>query len=620
MNEFIDFSNAKLLGVDLETADPYLIEDGPGWARGVGHVLGVAISAGREATTYIEVGKDPSPQVLQYLKDTLETSTPKVGANLQYDYGWLSEIGVWPGGMQYDIQYAEALLDDVLIDIQGRKRSISLDALAQEYLGRTKEKTKIEAYVKEKWPWAKDFRSELWRCPPELVAEYAIPDAWIPIEIFKQQWNLLAQEDLIDVFKLECRLIPLLVRMRRRGVPVDLDRAYEVRDELLLAESIMKQQLSQLAGFKVNVNSALDLAAIFDKLNVPYERTAKGNPSFTSNWLSTCDAPIAAQILDLRKLIKTRSTFIEGAIIEKQVNGKVYPNFHPLRGDEFGTISGRFSCTNPNLQQQSKRDKKWAPIVRSLFIPEAGYPSWACMDFSQIEYRLFAEYSQDPILINAYQQADADFHTEVGKIVGESVPRIAAKTISFGILYGMGKAKLVQQLVKYFPEDRNPQKRAEQIYEQYITKFPQAHRMLKQYAGLVSVYPHFVRTILGRKARFALWESSQGFDGGPYPLHIAQKYWGGHIRIAKAYKALNRLLQGSAADIMKKAMVDAYEAGIFDQIGYPHITVHDELDISYHPDNHLGFMQMKEIAETCVPLSVPLKMGLELGPNWAELV
>ena len=617
MNEFINFSSAKILGVDLETHDPLLIEEGPGWGRGVGHILGVSIAADHNNWTYIEVGKKPSPQVLSYLTDTLGTNSYKVGANLQYDFGWLSEIGIYPKGQILDVQFAEALLDDVLIDSYGRKLSVSLDSLAQRYLGRSKEKTEIEAYCKARWPWSKDFRENLWRCPPELVAAYAGPDAWLPIEIIRQQWVQLQKEDLLDLFFMECALIPVLVKMRRRGTPVNVTRAHEVRDELLLMESLAKRHLANQVGFKFNAASGKDLERVCKKCDIVYEKTAKGNPSFTAPWLNSQDHPILTQIVELRKIQKTRSTFIENAIIEKSINGKVFTNFHPLRAEEHGTISGRFSSTQPNLQQISKRDKVWGPLLRSLFIPEPGYPSWLCLDLSQIEYRLFAHYSDDLELIKAYQDPAADFHSIVGSFIGSDIPRIAAKTINFGILYGMGKDKLLKELVKYFPTEKNPGQRAIQIYSTYQKQFPVAKRLLTAFANIATMPPHEVRTILGRKSRFKLWESSVQRGTKPLPLGLATREYNGLIQIAGSYKAINRVLQGGAADLMKKAMLDCETSGLFDRVGYPHITVHDELDFSYHPDLHADFMEVIKTFEQAIPLKVPVIMNAEIGPNWS---
>lgn len=524
-----------------------------------------------------------------------------------------------------DVQFAEALLDDVLIDPYGRRLSVSLDALAKRYLGRNKEKSELERYCEKHYPKAKDFREVLYKCPTDMIARYAIPDAELPRGIIRQQYQALRGEDLLELFELECELLPLLVQMRRRGMPIDETAALEARDTMLYTEHLMKKLIKEEAGFAINVNSSKDIGLVFDRLNIPYERTAKGNPSFTADWLNACDAPIAAKILELRKTIKARGTFIENAILGKSINGKVYPSLHPLRTDEGGTISGRFSCSQPNGQQIPKRDAELAPIIRGMFIPEKGYTHWASLDLSQIEYRFFAHYSEHPELIRAYQDPTTDFHAMVAKLVGGDFPRVAYKNLNFGLLYGMGKNRLTEMLAALFPEEADPKKQALHVYNTYMANFPAAQNLLKECAAQVSNPPYEIRTILGRKSRFKLWEPNKPGQviEKPLPIRLAQDKWGNNIRIAGTYKAINRRLQGSAADLLKAGMLDAYKEGIFKKIGYPHITVHDELCLSYHKDLHDGFVDLKHCIENTLTqrkrgLKVPVLMGLALGSNWGN--
>lgn len=621
MIELPNLSAAKRIGYDLETFDPYLIDAGPGWARGAGHIIGCALAVDGGQAWWIPIGERPDPNIVRYLSDTLGTNVPKVGANLQYDAGWFSEIGIHPQGLQLDVQFAEALLDDVMIKPNGQRRSFALDALAEYYLGKHKNTGEIEAYCKERWPRSKDFRENLWKCPVDMVGRYALPDASLPLDIMDIQWGELSRQELTDVFLLECRLIPLLVKMRRRGMPVNLTAAMEARDEMLLIERILAAKLSDTAGFAVNVNSGKDLEKLFKSAGMEdLQYTAKGNASFTADWLASCQHPIAQDVLELKQVIKARSTFIDNAIMDKNINGVVYPSLHPLRSDDSGTISGRFSCTQPNGQQIPKRNAVWAPVVRGMFCPEKGYPLYASLDLSQIEYRFFAHYSEDEQLIQQYQDPEADFHTAVAIILGDETLRTPAKTINFGLLYGMGKQKLIAQLMKLFPDEGNPRRRGIEIFDTYQTRFPAAGKLLADYAAKVISPPHEVRTILGRKSRFRLWEpNTTQYDGPAYIYNIAVNRWGRNIRIAGAYKAVNRLLQGSAADLMKKGMVEAFETGIFEKTGVPHITVHDELCLSYHPDLRADFDRLRECVENSIALKVPVKMGLATGPDWGHL-
>jgi DNA polymerase I-like protein with 3'-5' exonuclease and polymerase domains len=165
-------------------------------------------------------------------------------------------------------------------------------------------------------------------------------------------------------------------------------------------------------------------------------------------------------------------------------------------------------------------------------------------------------------------------------------------------------------------------KLAVKILAHYDKQFPAAKKTMQASIHEASMPPHELTTILGRKSRFVMWEKNVpggASRDGVFPLAIAQAKWGGNIRVANTYKAINRRLQGSAADLMKKAMVDAYESGIFDKIGYPHITVHDELDFSYSPDLHAGFLELINCVENCLKLKVPIKMGLDIGPDWGHV-
>lgn len=636
MTDFPDLSSAKIIGFDTETYDPELKDNGPGWARGVGHVLGVSLAVSAKQGWYIEVGEKPETNVLQYLKDTLGTQQPKVGANLLYDVGWMAQFGVPVKGPTFDIQFAEALLDDTMIQHSGAPKSVSLDSLALQYLGVRKGSDELEKYTKERWPWQKDFRENLWRCPPELVAKYAISDAMQPIQILSMQWPQLANEKLLDVFKMECELIPLLVAMRMRGVKVDLLAASEARDDMMFAEELMLEELNKKAGFAINVNSSKDLARLFDALQATYPLTAKGNPSFTADWLANNDQPIAIELLKLRQLIKMRSTFIENAILGKAVSSRLYPSLHPLRSDDSGTISGRFSSSQPNQQQLPKRNKQWAPIVRGLFVPDDGYPSWLSIDLSQIEYRLFAHFSHDLELIASYQDRSTDYHEVVSKMLGGKLPRPIVKNFNFMMLYGGGKKRLAAMLAANVSVSEATtlytlltgdqvvstnvyEKLAEAILMQYDVGFPAAKLTMKEFAAQAEHEPNYVRTVLGRKSRFKLYESPKARDATPKLYHLAKKEWGLPLRVAGTYKAVNRVLQGSAADLLKKAMLDAFKSGVFDKTGVPHLSIHDELCFSYHPDLRNEFLEVQWHMENAIKLKVPVIANASVGPTWGSV-
>src|SRR5699024_373142 len=219
----------------------------------------------------------------------------------------------------------------------------------------------------------------------------------------------------------ENALIPLMVDMRFAGVSVDVSKAERLRDELEGKENILQDKLDKAAGQPVNVNAADDIASAFDAAGLRYERTAKGNPSFTKQSLETIDHPLARGILDIRRINKLRSTFVESYVLDSHVDGRLYGQFHQLRGEGGGTRSGRFSSSTPNLQNIPSRDDELAPLIRGLFIPDDGHKQWVRNDYSQIEYRFLAHFAVgegSSSVRQAYQDnPDIDYHSMVQDMV-----------------------------------------------------------------------------------------------------------------------------------------------------------------------------------------------------------
>lgn len=615
---FPNIPDNSFIGFDVETRDPGLTEEGPGWARGYGEIVGVSISLGYRSfyyplRHYVEPEDNVEVEpVIKFLADVLGNPTiRKVGANLLYDVGWISEEGIEVRGPCYDVQYAEALLES-------GTRTVSLDYLAKKYLGKQKESDEYTRWCDERYKGFKDQRANIWRAPPRLVKPYAEADASLPLEIFNLQSPKLQTMGLADLFILECKLIPILVKMRRRGAPVDLIKAQEVRDELIYAEKLMRKDLFQRAGFHVNVNSGPDLAVFFDKEGIPYPRTAKGNPSFKGEWLEQQHHPAATMVKEIRKIAKARSTFVEKAILDKAVNGCIYPSLHPLRNDKYGTITGRFSSTAPNIQQVPARDEEMAPLIRGLFVPAPGFSHICAIDFSQIEYRMLAHFVNkllgDTTLTDKYVSADTDFHQLVMDMLGvDAKHRKPVKNISFMKLYGGGLGKTAAMLAGL-----DLGMSARDFVKQYDLRFPQANRVMEHVENMIRG-TNEIRTILNRRTVFNKYVHVDDKDSTPLPYSAAiAKYGQFNIEIAGTYKGLNYLLQGSAADYMKSAMVLLEESGMYKKIGYPHATVHDELTWSYHPDLRLDFLDAKSVMENAIPLSLPMMADAEIGPTWGD--
>jgi DNA polymerase I-like protein with 3'-5' exonuclease and polymerase domains len=404
---------------------------------------------------------------------------------------------------------------------------------------------------------------------------------------------------------MECKLIPLLLEMRGRGVRVDEAKAEEIGETLSKEEQKIQVEIKRKYGNEVQLWANASLQKIFDKNNLWYPKSPTGLASFQRQWLEGHEHELPQLIVKARKLNKARTTFIDKMIMEHSYNGRIHAEAHPLRSDRGGTVSGRFSYSNPNLQQVPARDPEIGGLIRSLFIPEDGC-QWGIFDYSQQEPRLTVHYANQMHLTGAkdavedYTEKNADFHQIVADMA--NIPRKQAKTINLGLSYGMGKQKLTKELGL----DDNE---AEKLFAQYHTKVPFI-RGLQDQCARVAIDRGYIRTIAGRRCRFDQWEH-RFEDSVPLPLEEAKEKYGDNLKRSYTYKALNRLIQGSAADMTKLAMLGLWEEGIV-----PHLQVHDEVDISV--ENTDQAQKVARIMENCIELAVPLVVDIELGRSWGE--
>lgn len=623
--EFPRLRDTKLLSLDVETRDTELLTKGPGFRRtgdDGAHVVGISVGTEDGGRWYFPMRHTIAPEqnldpdaVLAWARDNLCTDgQKKLGANLAYDVDALWNEGVPVTGPFIDVQYAEALLDEY-------RRSYSLESLSLTYLGETKVKAEVES-----WCWRaygdQNYRANLWRAPPSLVAPYAIGDADLPFRVYREQVKQLEAQGLLSLFlDVEMPLLPQIVRMRQRGVRVDLAKARELDDELTQAIALVQARLDAVAGRPIDVGSKGDLRHLLDAAGVPYPMTAKGNPSFAKDFLNHCPHPAAQLIVEHRKLTKYRDTFVRGYVLGLHVNGRLHALFHPLRGDENGTVSGRFSSSLPNLQNIPVRDPVWGPKLRALFLPDEG-ELWCRHDWSQIEYRFLAHYARGPsgpeVRRRYNEDPTTDFHNMtqqlIHEVTGTLLDRKPVKNINFGLCYGMGKDKLTSDLGVSEEEGDN-------LFESYHKGVPFVQATYKA-AQQRATTEGYIVTTLGRRARFPLWEPMYADPKNPQPalpLDDARERYG-RVRRAFTHKSLNRLLQGSAADLMKKAMVDIDKAGVERTLGPMLLTCHDETGHSTPdtPEGREAMAEVKHIMENCLKLRVPVIAEGSVGANWGE--
>ena len=598
---FPDLSNYCEIAIDLETKDTDLIKMGSGSVIGNGTVTGIAVAVedwrGYYPIAHEGGGNMDRKMVLKWFQDVLNTPSDKIFHNAMYDVCWLRSIGLKIQGRIIDTMIASALVDE-------NQMRYDLNNCARRYTGKGKDEAALYTAAKE---WGVDPKAEMYKLPALYVGAYAEKDAEITLALWQELKKEIAHQDIESIFKLETELFPCLVDMRFLGVRVNEEQAAVEKKLLVEQEKQLLLQVKHQTNVDVQIWAARSIAQVFDKLKLPYDRTLKTQaPSFTKNFLSNHPHETVKKIAQAREINKAHTTFID-TIIKHSHIGRIYADINQLRGDNGGTVTGRFSYSNPNLQQIPARNKDLGPRIRSLFIPEEDH-RWGCFDYNQQEPRLVVHYASLQNLygvgdvLDSYKEGNADFHAIVADMA--DIPRKQAKTINLGLFYGMGKNKLQAELGVN-------KERAEELFSQYHGKVPFVKQLMDNVMRRAQDSGK-IRTLLGRLCRFHLWEPNQ------FGIHKAMSHeaalaeHGPGIKRAYTYKALNKLIQGSAADMTKKAMIELYKQGII-----PHIQVHDELDISVKDDKQVKLII--EIMESAVKLEVPNKVDYESGENWGKI-
>ena len=596
---FPDLSKHDEIAIDLETKDPDLIKMGSGSVTKRGDVTGIAVAvkgwSGYYPIAHEGGGNMDRKKVLKWFQSVLNTDSIKIFHNAMYDVCWLRSLGLTIKGKVIDTMIASAIVDE-------NQLRYDLNNCSRRYIGQGKDEAALYAAAKD---WGVDAKAEMYKLPAMYVGSYAEKDAEITYELWQELKKEIIHQDIQSIFELETELFPCLVDMRFLGVRVDTENAHKLKKELVEEEKGCLRQVKKETHIDVQIWAARSIAQVFEKLKLPFDRTEKTQaPSFTKNFLQNHPHPLVKKIARAREINKAHTTFID-TILKHSYKGRIHAEINQLRSDNGGTVTGRFSYSNPNLQQIPARNKDLGPRIRSLFIPEKGC-TWGCFDYSQQEPRLVVHYAAlqnlygaDEVL-DAYKSGDADFHTIVADMA--EIPRYQAKTINLGLFYGMGKNKLQAELGV-------SKEKAEDLFRQYHSKVPFVKQLMDAVMRRAQDSGK-IRTLLGRLCRFHLWEPNQFGIHKALPHDQALMEHGPGIKRAYTYKALNRLIQGSAADMTKKAMIDLHKEGIV-----PHIQVHDELDISVRDNAD----KIKTVMENTVSLEVPNKVDYESGPNWGSI-
>jgi DNA polymerase I-like protein with 3'-5' exonuclease and polymerase domains len=573
---------------------------GSGSVRRDGEVVGIAVAvegwSGYFPIAHEGGGNMDRALTLDWFEELLQTTSTKIFHNAMYDVSWIRSMGFQINGGIIDTMIAASLIDE-------NRWSYTLDSVGKDYIGMRKNEKLLQDAAKD---FGVDPKAEMWRLPAPFVGEYAEKDAEITLKLWHALQHEISKQDLWDVFNLETQLFPCLIDMKFKGVRVDIEKSVAVRKQLSITEHDLLQNIKKIAGFDVEIWAAASIAKAFDAQKIPYDRTEKGAPSFTKNFLATHPAELPKLINEVREINKANTTFID-TILKHEYKGRIHADINQIRSDQGGTVTGRFSYANPNLQQIPARHKHLGPLIRSLFIPEEKC-MWGCFDYSQQEPRILVHFASlmklegTGAIVDAYNDGSADFHQMIADMAG--IDRKQAKTINLGIMYGMGKNKLMAELG--LMKDA-----AEKLLKTYHQRAPFV-KMLSEAVARRADDSGKIRTIGGRLCHFDLWEPHGFGIKKPLPHADALREHGPGIKRAFTYKALNKLIQGSAADMTKQSMLALYQEGVI-----PHVQIHDELDISVSSIEEA--QKIIDIMEQAVELQVPNKVDFEKGANWGDI-
>jgi len=644
----LDLTDIDLVAIDLETYDPNLKTKGLGAVRKDGFVTGIAIAT-KNQTLYFPIAHAmtdnlPVEETWNYLNEKVfkNKDIRKVFHNAMYDVCWIrSATGDMPQGQLLDTMIAASVIDET-------RMRYSLDSISKDYLNEAKykydlaEKSLAECGIK-------DPMSNMHKLPYSLVKDYAEQDVNLTLKL----WNLFEKklDEVLytkinedgskelktcrQIFELETKLFPCLVDMKFKGVKIDVEKAKTLGKLLEKRRDNLVKIIKKRTGIDVEIWAASSIKHLLDHQEITkYKKTKAGLPQLPKDFLKTHENRYLRMIVKARECDKAKGTFVEG-LLEFVHEGRIHADINQIRSDQGGTVTGRFSMSNPNLQQIPSRGiigKK----MRELFLPEDGCV-WGSFDYSQQEPRIVVHYALKlglpgtDTLKDEFNKEDADFHQIVADMA--QISRTMAKTINLGLFYGMGKIKLASELNLTRPK-------ANALFAEYHAKVPFVRRLSQDLIEFAEEHK-LLFTLKDRFCRFNKWETRNREWNNtinryePVPIltrqdaetafkaellekfkdNVADNYMQDFDRYYKpafTYKALNRLIQGSAADMTKKAMVDLYEKGIL-----PQIQIHDELCLSIKNDNDA--LVVKQTMEQAIPLEVKNKVNYKKGKNWGSI-
>lgn len=601
-----DMSFEGVIVLDIESRDPNLTILGPGVYHDLddAYVLGCGVlDTSTGIKRYFPLHHSDCASEREALAEILASDRPKLLANAIYDLDWLeNREGLPVNGFIHDVQIAEPLLDSYRL-------SYSLQALADHYGVPGKQTVDIERYAERLDPSHKSYKVPqqlLWLMPSKVVGEYCIGDLDATWEVLKKQRPLLEQEDLLDLYECECNLVRVCLMMRKNGIRIDEQKRQRAIATIRTQEEELLNKMWSKYG-RFNINSSREIAPHLLADGVALPKTKTGQYSVTKDILdaNVGVSPLCADLRRCRAVNKLRTTFLEKSIVEHICpDGRIHGQFFPLKKDDSGTVTGRWSGANPNLQQIPRNDEELGPMARGMFVPELG--CWyGHTDYSQVEYRVFSHYARgwvdnDPLDLQAQAMRDKfnanphmDYHQfvidMVKEIAGVTLSRPTAKRVNFGVLYYMG----VPALSKKF---NIPYNEAEAIYAALFNSLPFIASTRERVIASAEK-KGYVKTFCGRRQRVSDAHRSEG----------------------RYYPFFNYLIQGTAADIMKYSLIACYKAGVYDVLKL-HLLVHDETGTSIPKtlEGIQAYQAQQDLLSNTIKLKVPILAEADYGLSWGE--
>ena len=572
---------SEILCLDTETTstDPITAE-----------LVGMSFSIRKNEAFYVPVptNKDEATQIVKEFKDILENEAIlKVGQNIKYDMLVLSHYGVEVKGKMFDTMIAHYVLQPELRH--------NMDYLAEIYLNY--QTIHIEELIGAKGKNQGNMRN----LPPDAIYEYACEDADITLQLKEVLEKELEEQGVSTLFyNIEMPLVPVLVYMEKNGVCVDTQALKETSLHFTARMKQLEEEVHELAGVAFNIASPKQVGEVlFDRLQI----VSKAKKTKTGQYVTSEEVleslrgkhKIVGKILEHRGLKKLLSTYIDALpLLIHPETGKIHTSFN-----QTVTATGRLSSSNPNLQNIPIRNEDGKEI-RKAFIPEEGCEFFSA-DYSQIELRIMAHLSSDKNMVEAFQEGDDIHAATAAKIYKIDIKEVTreqrskAKTANFGIIYGISVFGLAERM-------NVPRSEAKELIDGYFETYPQIKEYMDKSIA-VARENGYIETIFGRKRYLP-------------DIHS-------HNAVVRGYaerNAINAPIQGSAADIIKVAMVRIYERFKEENIRSKMILqVHDELNFSVYPEEREKVQQIViEEMEKAYPMQVPLRADCDWGKNWLE--